>query len=105
MCFEGLGSNSRRVFSRFVRGSREISSVSSLYRESTDSLIQIILQTIVLTAIETTFMTSQRTAHRGFLTLGSGFGDQITLNVRMILLSRSTNFNLVNVNVQVERNE
>ena len=39
MCFEGLGSDSRRVFSRFVRGSREISSVSSLYRESTDSLI------------------------------------------------------------------
>ena len=39
MCFEGLGSDSHRVFSRFVRGSREISSVSSLYRESTDSLI------------------------------------------------------------------
>ena len=39
VCFEGLGSDSHRVFSRFVRGSREISSVSSLYRESTDSLI------------------------------------------------------------------
>ena len=39
--FEGLGSDSHRVFSRFVRGSREISSVSSLYRESTDSLIYI----------------------------------------------------------------
>ena len=39
MCFEGLGSDSRRVFSRFVRGSREISFASSLYRESTDSLI------------------------------------------------------------------
>ena len=39
-CFEGLGSDSHRVFSRFVRGSREISPVSSLYRESTDSLIR-----------------------------------------------------------------
>ena len=39
MCFEGLGSDSHRAFSRFVRGSREISPVSSLYRESTDSLI------------------------------------------------------------------
>ena len=34
VCFEGLGSDSHRVFSRFVRGSREISSASSLYRES-----------------------------------------------------------------------
>ena len=38
--FEGLGSDSHRLFSRFVRGSRQISPVSSLYyRESTDSLI------------------------------------------------------------------
>ena len=33
-------SHSRRVLRRFVSGSREISLVSSLYRESTDSLIQ-----------------------------------------------------------------
>ena len=39
MCFEGLGSKSHGVFSGFVRGSREISPVPSLYRESTDSLI------------------------------------------------------------------
>ena len=31
VCFEGLGNDSHRVFSRFVRGSREISPVSSLY--------------------------------------------------------------------------
>ena len=37
VCFEGLGSGSHRVFSRFVRGSREISPASSLYRESIDS--------------------------------------------------------------------
>ena len=39
VCFEGLGTDFHRVFSRFVRGSPEISPVSSLYRESTDSLI------------------------------------------------------------------
>ena len=39
VCFEGLGSDSHRIFSRFVRGSREISPASSLYRESTGSLI------------------------------------------------------------------
>ena len=46
VCFEGLESDSHWVFSPFVRGSREISpdtvertTVSSLYRESTDSLI------------------------------------------------------------------
>ena len=32
-----------KSFLRFVRGSREISPVSSLYRESTDSLIQVAL--------------------------------------------------------------
>ena len=37
--FEALGSDSRRVFNRSVRGSREISLAPSLYRESTDSLI------------------------------------------------------------------
>ena len=42
VCFEGLGSHSHRVFvvfSRFVRESREISPVPSLYRESNDSQI------------------------------------------------------------------
>ena len=34
-------SDSNRVFSRFVCGSREISPVPSLYRESTDSLIEL----------------------------------------------------------------
>ena len=36
VCFEGL---SRRVWRRFVRGSREISLVPSLHRASTDALI------------------------------------------------------------------
>ena len=39
MCFEGLARLSRRVWRRFVRGSREISLVSSLHRASTDALI------------------------------------------------------------------
>ena len=39
VCFEGLGSHSHRVFSRFVRGSREISLMPSLHRASTDALI------------------------------------------------------------------
>ena len=39
VCFEGLASLSRRVWRRFVRGSREISLVPSLHRASTDALI------------------------------------------------------------------
>ena len=39
MCSEGLARLSRRVWKRFVRGSREISLVSSLHRASTDALI------------------------------------------------------------------
>ena len=39
MCFEGLARLSRRVWRRFVRGSREISLVPSLHRASTDALI------------------------------------------------------------------
>ena len=38
MCFEGIARLSRRVWRRFVRGSREISLVSSLHRASTDAL-------------------------------------------------------------------
>ena len=41
MCFEGLARLSRRVWRRFVRGSREISLVPSLHRASTDALIGI----------------------------------------------------------------
>ena len=41
MCFEGLARLSRRVWRRFVRGSREISLVPSLHRASTDALIYI----------------------------------------------------------------
>ena len=40
MCFEGLARLSRRVWRRFVRGSREISLVPSLHRASTDALIR-----------------------------------------------------------------
>ena len=39
VCFQGLARRSRRVRRRFVRGSREISLVSSLLRASTDALI------------------------------------------------------------------
>ena len=39
LCFEGLKRCSRRVWRRFVHGSREISLVSSLLRVSTDALI------------------------------------------------------------------
>ena len=39
MCFEGIARLSRRVWRRFVRGSREISLVPSLHRASTDALI------------------------------------------------------------------
>ena len=41
MCFEGLARLSRRVWRRFVRGSREISLVPSLHRASTDTLISL----------------------------------------------------------------
>ena len=40
VCFEGLARLFRRVWRRFVRGSREISLVPSLHRASTDALIQ-----------------------------------------------------------------
>ena len=40
MCFEGIARLSRRVWRRFVRGSREISLVPSLHRASTDALIK-----------------------------------------------------------------
>ena len=43
VCFEGLARLSRRVWRRFVRGSREISLVPSLHRASTDALILQIL--------------------------------------------------------------
>ena len=39
VCFEGIARLSRRVWTRFVRGSREISLVPSLHRASTDALI------------------------------------------------------------------
>ena len=39
VCFQGLARRSRRVRRRFVRGSREISLVSSVLRASTDALI------------------------------------------------------------------
>ena len=39
VCFEGLARLSRRVWRRFVRGSREIPLVPSLHRASTDALI------------------------------------------------------------------
>ena len=39
VCFEGLARLSRRVWRRYVRGSREISLVPSLHRASTDALI------------------------------------------------------------------
>ena len=41
--FEGLARLSRRVWRRFVRGSREISLVPSLHRASTDALIMFVL--------------------------------------------------------------
>ena len=41
VCFEGLARLSRRVWRRFVRGSREISLAPSLHRASTDALIMI----------------------------------------------------------------
>ena len=41
VCFEGLARLSRRVWRRFVRGSREISLVPSLHRASTDALIML----------------------------------------------------------------
>ena len=41
VCFEGLARLSRRVWRRFVRGSREISLVPSLHRASTDALISV----------------------------------------------------------------
>ena len=44
--FEGLARLSRRVWRRFVRGSREISLVPSLHRASTDALIMLYAQTI-----------------------------------------------------------
>ena len=40
VCFEGIARLSRRVWRRFVRGSREISLVPSLHRASTDALMQ-----------------------------------------------------------------
>ena len=40
MCFEGIARLSRRIWRRFVRGSREISLVPSLHRASTDALIR-----------------------------------------------------------------
>ena len=42
MCFEGIARLSRRVWRRFVRGSREISLVPSLHRASTDALIPVL---------------------------------------------------------------
>ena len=42
VCFEGIARLSRRVWRRFVRGSREISLVPSLHRASTDALIRLI---------------------------------------------------------------
>ena len=45
VCFEGLARLSRRVWRRFVRGSREISLVPSLHRASTDALIVFLLST------------------------------------------------------------
>ena len=39
VCFQGLARLSGRVIRRFVRGSREISLVSSLLRASTDALM------------------------------------------------------------------
>ena len=43
VCFEGIARLSRRVWRRFVRGSREISLVPSLHRASTDALIIMLL--------------------------------------------------------------
>ena len=48
MCFEGLARLSRRVWRRFVRGSREISLAPSLHRASTDALIIIIIIIIII---------------------------------------------------------
>ena len=45
--FEGLARLSRRVWRRFVRGSREISLVPSLHRASTDALILLDLDFMV----------------------------------------------------------
>ena len=44
VCFEGLARLSRRVWRRFVRGSREISLVPSLHRASTDALMKLDLE-------------------------------------------------------------
>ena len=41
VCFQSLARLSRRVWRRFVRGSREISLVLSLHRASTDALIHL----------------------------------------------------------------
>ena len=43
VCSEGLARLSRRVWRRFVRGSREISLVPSLHRASTDALILLLI--------------------------------------------------------------
>ena len=43
VCFEGLARLSRRVWRRFVRGSREISLVPSLHRASTDALMMMMM--------------------------------------------------------------
>ena len=41
VCFEGIARLCRRVWRRFVRGSREISLVPSLHRASTDALMRL----------------------------------------------------------------
>ena len=41
VCFEGLARLSHRVWRRFVRGSREVSLVSSLHGASTNALISL----------------------------------------------------------------
>ena len=46
VCFEGIARLSRRVWRRFVRGSREISLVPSLHRASTDALIHCFLMPV-----------------------------------------------------------
>ena len=48
VCFEGIARLSRRVWRRFVRGSRENSLVPSLHRASTDALIGATAGTILL---------------------------------------------------------
>ena len=51
MCFEGLARLSRRVWRRFVRGSREISLVPSLHRASTDALILLLNYSLMYIAM------------------------------------------------------